>query len=771
MGEDAVSARPRSEGAYTRLVILPSWLLLACSAAPVPVPATSDEDPLAPIAGHWRLTWTRPGHWWPKEFTGPLVVRQIDDTWAASLAFEQTAGRFELSAIGVTDAGPQLTFAAGDSTFELVVDRSADRLTGQARWPGSIDWSPVVAEPVSPVPAALTGPALRPLLSPPLVDPGLLLPSDAYDLPRPPYAVLSGDGLRIWLSDGHLWTGDVDALDHLTTVGDSPNRADWMDSDPAGNTLFVAYGGAIRRTARDGTRSVLTRDLGDVRWVVPRWADGKLWVAAASGDGVKVLEVSLDSGDAVEVFTDPTADDVVLDPAGKPRLLIDRVPKHFGTGVEADLITVRTPEGSALGPVIRQPRWVESTRPVPQVGEGPVHLLGGGDLATLGEIGRKGFRPDPSAGQWADAVTLTFDPETHAVDAIGWQAERLHWEARTPDGEELGWLQDHLSADVRVVQRAGGDRRWIVSASSGSRPFTLWLFDRDARTVTELRAPGAEPARVWHPVDAVVIEARDGDRIPAYVTRPDGSGPWPLVVEVHGGPWSGRHGWQFDDRAQQWAERGYATLAVDFRGTHGFGWSRMESAGFGDDPMVHDVEDGIRWAIENGIADPARIAMVGESYGGHAALRFATAETPTLKCAVGGLVRGNLTVPGGGLNILAVKNASWREAHSPDRFTARITGPVLVWNGGRDGENADTIRDFVSRGEAAGKPVTWVRFPWEEHGLRDRANQAALAVIVDRFLGACLGGPSWEFPPEFGQAELEVRAGAAGVPGLADHVR
>ena len=142
-----------------------------------------------------------------------------------------------------------------------------------------------------------------------------------------------------------------------------------------------------------------------------------------------------------------------------------------------------------------------------------------------------------------------------------------------------------------------------------------------------------------------------------------------------------------------------------------------------------------------------------------------------MKCTVAGLVRGNLTVPGGGLNIEAVRDAAWREAHSPDRFTERLTGPVLVWSGGRDGENADTIQDFVQRAEAAGKAVTWVRFPWEKHGLTTAANRAAIHAITDRFLGACLGGPAEEFPAELADAEFEVPAGASHVPGLAERVR
>jgi dipeptidyl aminopeptidase/acylaminoacyl peptidase len=755
------------------------FLLLSCSrrpdAAPVPGPDAA-AAPLAGLEGHWQLTWTRPAKWWPREFTGPLVVRRIDGSWEAFLDFEQSAAPLTLSAVGGADDHVELTFASGAGAVELRVARAGHDLVGQARWPDVIDWSPVVAIPLTPTPADLPGRALRPIRlerSPSTAT--SLSPVDAFETPWRPPPVLSGDGARVWIADpqqgGKLWTGPADGSVPLVPISDAIQAWRWAASSPSGSTLYVEIRGRIGGISQDGSAFSVADGLGEVRWIEPRWSEGKLVVASAVGDGVRVVDVSLTDSRVVERFAHATADDVVLDPSGSVRYLVDRERKRFGKGVFATLLTLRDPMGEHLGDIVRQPQWVRSTDLTPHIGSEAVHLLGGGDLATLGRVGPNGFEPIPSPGQWGDAVSLLVDPDSGAVDAVGWRAERLHWDARTPDGAELDWLQGELAADVEVLQRAEDDRRWVLAATSGSRPGDYLLFDRDDRTLRPLRAPDAGSERTWRPVDALALTTRDGEQVPAYVTRPDGTGPWPLVVTVHGGPWSGRHGWTFDRQAQQWAERGYATLAVDFRGTHGFGWARMASSEFGDDAMIHDVEDGIRWAIAEGIADPDRIAMVGTSYGGYAALRFATAEVPILKCAVGGLVRGNLTVPGGGLNIEAVKDAAWRRDHSPDRYTHRLTGPVLVWNGGRDGESADAIQDFVARAETHGKAVTWVRFPWEEHGLRNPANQAALNVIIDRFLSACLGGPTWDFPRDFALADLEVRAGAELVPGLSEQVR
>src|SRR4051794_27875793 len=99
-------------------------------------------------------------------------------------------------------------------------------------------------------------------------------------------------------------------------------------------------------------------------------------------------------------------------------------------------------------------------------------------------------------------------------------------------------------------------------------------------------------------------------------------------------------------------------------------------------PMMGDLEDGIDQAIVEGVSDPRRIAVEGASYGGDAAPRLATAERVRVACASAGLTYGNMTTPGGGLNIYAVGDQHVREERSPDRFTERLTGPVLVWTGG-----------------------------------------------------------------------------------------
>jgi dipeptidyl aminopeptidase/acylaminoacyl peptidase len=506
--------------------------------------------------------------------------------------------------------------------------------------------------------------------------------------------------------------------------------------------------------------------------------ENEIWVAAASGNGgLTVTSCGLDGGESRKRAHHDTADEVVFDAAGVPRFWFERSGRRSERGVAYDLVQIVGRDGATRGAPFRQVDWIRHSSPRPRFGDGPITMLGGGELAWWGTAGERGFVPvAPLHHVWGDASRVVVDPDTGALDAIGWYAERLHWEGvENPTViDDLHWLTAELGGDVDVVERAAEDRWWVVSTWSGSAWERYVLFNRATRGLFPVDAADVRPQLAE--VLPLTLRARDGMTLATYLTTPDetrwGPPPWPLVVQVHGGPWAGRHTWYPDEDANVWADRGYATLAVNFRGTHGFGWKKTHGVeGAYGRGMVNDVDDAITWAIDGGWAEPDRIAVVGASYGGSTALWLATAAEPRLACAVAGVVRGTLMVPGGALNIESVADRTWREEHSPDRHTDRLRAPVFVWTGGRDGDNSDDrIEPFVANARRDDKEITWVRFPWEGHGFENPNNLAALRVITDRFLGACLGGPSWNWPAEWGMANLEVLAGAEHVPGLAERL-
>jgi dienelactone hydrolase len=541
-------------------------------------------------------------------------------------------------------------------------------------------------------------------------------------------------------------------------------------------SAVLALPEGLTRIDADGRLTLVLPTSSTVRWVerLPD-ADDLLAALATETGGVRVVRVALDGAPARPVFEHATADDVIFGHDLTPRFLLDQEPVQAGSGVRFVLSRASSPGGALLF-AFRQLPWADDIGPSAHRAAGPVTLLGGdGDLGTRVVLDDTGVRVEPpTPGQWADATSLLVDPKTGQVDAVGWYAERLHWHALTPVGQDLAWLEAQLDADVRVMQRVLDDRTWLVRSESGHTSPRYWRFDRDLRTVVPVGPP--HDLAPWRPMHARVLTAPDGQKLAAYVTTPDpehfGPGPWPLVVPVHGGPWSGRELWRLNADAQRNAERGRATLIVEFRGTFGFGWrlATGRDARFGRE-MLSDVLHGIDTVVDEGVADPERIAMVGASYGGWAALTVITGDTPRLRCAVAGVPLGNLLVPNGHLSLPAVGGRRWRKRHSPDRHTSRLSGPVLVWTGGKDGLDPDGIATFVERAERDGHPVTWIRFPDEGHGLQDPANILARDVIIDRFLGSCLGGPSWELPDGPPDAHVEVRAGADGVPGLEDWSR
>lgn len=614
------------------------------------------------------------------------------------------------------------------------------------------------------------------LLSPPsaLADPGVdaLRPPSAYEVRQHGAAYLfpDGDQVAVWdFREGAPWVfvGPVD--EPVPTPFAPTGDAGWLrplpGEDGAEAVLVVDRDGAVRRLA-PGSRDLGA--IGGVPFAQDRTEEGwRLWVAGDDG-GVRVWRASAE-GVALEHDV-PGADDVVLAADGSLRWLVSRETRRHGQGVSYDVLQVWAPGARPGRALATQPAWVRDRGPSLRVGDGPVHWLAVlEDKVGVVRTGEAGLEPvwTPS---WADATRWVTGADG-SVRAFAEDGERLRWQVEDAAvGADLAWLREALDADVDVLDAVDDDRVWMVEAWSGTTYPRTWVFDRDART---LHRHGVRYGRAdrddWRPVEAFVLEARDGLRLPAYLTRPDptrwGAGPHPTVLTVHGGPWSGRHGFLLHLHEQRLADRGYATVAVDFRGTRGFGWAQQHAARFGGE-MVGDLHDLLDHAVAQGWTDPARIAVEGASYGGYAALRLATEPEPRVRCALAGLVYGNLTTGGGGLVVRSVGSLRWRRAHSPDRFTENLTGPVLVWTGGLDGDNPDSIEDFVQRAQRHGKAVTWVRFPDEGHGLRQPDNRDTLVRLEDAFLGSCLGGPSWPLGTLEGSAELRADGGT--VPGLAE---
>ncbi len=330
---------------------------------------------------------------------------------------------------------------------------------------------------------------------------------------------------------------------------------------------------------------------------------------------------------------------------------------------------------------------------------------------------------------------------------------------------------DYLNAQAaggewRVAARTEDDQRWMISMFSDTRAPSYWLYDRPARTLQHLLdvRPELADARLAR-MQPVVIAARDGLPLVSYLTLPvdkdagplRSTEPLPLVLLVHGGPWS-RDGFGYNGMHQWLANRGYAVLSVNFRGSTGFG-KRFVNAGDGEwgRKMDEDLEDAVAWALARGIADPQRLGILGGSYGGYAVLSALTRYPTRYACGIDIVGPSNLQT------LLASIPPYWEadrvrqyralgdprtEAglaqlndRSPLHRAAQIRTPLLIAQGANDPRvkqaEAEQMVDALRRN---GIPVSYALYTDEGHGFVREPNRMSFNGLCEDFLARHLGG-------------------------------
>lgn len=361
-------------------------------------------------------------------------------------------------------------------------------------------------------------------------------------------------------------------------------------------------------------------------------------------------------------------------------------------------------------------------------------------------------------------------------------------------------------SDLSVLGRDARDRRWLVSYEADVLPKRYFLYDRRTRELIALFPESKARQRLaYSAMHPVLIRARDGVELSSYLTLPGSAGvrdtrparPVPMVLWVHGGPQS-RETWGFDPRAQWLASRGYAALSVNFRGSSGFG-KRFIEAGYGEwgGKMQNDLIDAVHWAVREGIADPARVAIMGLSHGGYATLSAMAGEPGMFACGVETVGPSDLsllldTVAAYGRNLTDpdaradIEERLARDriqfggderteagraalaARSPITHADAIRAPVLITHGLLDdGVVPAHSERMVAALERRGSAVVYLAYPDEGHGLALAGNKISQAAITEAFLARCLGGAAEPFvPADFADSSVIVRSGATYVPRL-----
>lgn len=309
--------------------------------------------------------------------------------------------------------------------------------------------------------------------------------------------------------------------------------------------------------------------------------------------------------------------------------------------------------------------------------------------------------------------------------------------------------------DVSVTSTTDDGALALVEVGNDRNPGDFYLFDTVARKASLVLS-----RRDWLDPDKMsdkrplTFKARDGLVLHGYVTLPRGAGDkhLPTVVLPHGGPFGIAESWDFDEEAQLLASAGYAVLQVDFRGSglHGRAFQQAGAREWGG-AMQDDVTDATRWAISEGIADPARICIYGASYGAYAALMGVAREPSLYKCAAGYVGVYDLPLLVSNAETFSYSGRAWRRQwvgtpetlvqRSPVNLAAQIKVPVFLAAGGQDEvapiEHSQRMEKAL---RAANVPVETLYVRTEGHGFFVDEHRRAFYTQLLSFLARNLGG-------------------------------
>ena len=396
----------------------------------------------------------------------------------------------------------------------------------------------------------------------------------------------------------------------------------------------------------------------------------------------------------------------------------------------------------------------------------------------------------------ADIGETLRDPKTGEVEAYAVEYLTTEWTATDPEMQAaLAFLDSKLDGEFGVQSRTQDDSKWIVWNDPLTAPTATYIYDRKAGTLTHFYTTRPElegaPLQPMHPVE---IASRDGLTLPSYLTLPPGSDAdgdgkpekaVPMVLLVHGGPWA-RDSFGFNTIHQLLANRGYAVLSVNFRGSTGFGKDFLNAANKQWGLKMHDdLIDATDWAIAQGITAKDQVAIMGGSYGGYATLAGLTFTPEAFACGVDIVGPSNLetllaTIPPYWAPLVKIfhermgdpgtpEGLALLKAASPLYKADQITKPLLIAQGANDPRVKQSESDqIVGAMKKAGIPVTYVLYPDEGHGFAKPTNNISFFAIAENFLAECLGGRAEPLGEVLKPSTAQILEGAEHVKGLKD---
>ena len=400
-----------------------------------------------------------------------------------------------------------------------------------------------------------------------------------------------------------------------------------------------------------------------------------------------------------------------------------------------------------------------------------------------------------AAADRADVSDTLSHPTEKTVQAVAFTAERKEWQVLDDTiAADLEFLATVADGDLEVLSRTLDDSCWIVAYLLDDGPVRYYRYLREKREVqflfTNRAALEGLPLVKNHPA---TIPARDGLNLVCYYSLPreadpDNTGrphkPLPMALLVHGGPWA-RDEWGYNPVFQLLANRGYAVLSVNFRGSTGFGKGFINAGNREWGGKMHDdLLDAVQWAVDQGIADPARVAILGGSYGGYAALVGMTFTPEVFACGVDIVGPSNLitlmnTIPPywqPQIDLFTSRVGDYRTeegrafllTRSPLTYADHIRRPLLIGQGANDPRVKQSESDqIVAAMQEKNIPVSYILYPDEGHGFARPENNLSFFAVTEAFLAEHLVGRYEPLGADLAGSSLTAPAGAEYVPGLA----
>lgn len=400
----------------------------------------------------------------------------------------------------------------------------------------------------------------------------------------------------------------------------------------------------------------------------------------------------------------------------------------------------------------------------------------------------------------ADVSNILAHPTEKTIEAAASNYLTTEWQFLDSKIEcEFRKLQQAAKGEVNVSSRTLDDSKWVVNFVHDDGPVRYYLYDRASGDVRFLFTNRKEmEGLALAPMHPVTIQARDGLELVSYLTVPVGSTtapglyrphqPLPMVLLVHGGPWA-RDVWGLNAMHQWLANRGYAVLSVNFRGSTGFGKAFLNAGNREWGAKMHDdLLDAVAWAVDQGIADKSRIGIMGGSYGGYATLVGLTMTPDVFACGV------DIVGPSNIVTLLQTIPPYWQPqirifkdrvgdmsteegreflaSRSPLTYVENIRRPLLIGQGANDPRVKQSESDqIVNAMQSKSIPVTYVLYPDEGHGFQRPENRLSFFAIAEAFLAKHLGGRFEPIGDDFRNSSVDVPEGAAQIPGLQEALK